>query len=88
MSYEADRVHPVAGTDPIPRSGEAAPGNVAMINVTACPGCALPAIVSDRFTLESTDGPIEHVRTRCIAGHPYLLSLSSDMDACRCPAAR
>jgi hypothetical protein len=31
--------------------------------------CSLPAEVTDRFELESTDGPIEHMSTRCLGGH-------------------
>jgi hypothetical protein len=37
----------------------------------ACPepGCRVPAGVVDRFTLASTDGPVEHVRTWCLEDH-------------------
>jgi hypothetical protein len=31
--------------------------------------CGLPAEVCDRFTVRSTDGPIENVRIRCPSGH-------------------
>jgi hypothetical protein len=34
-----------------------------------CPECALPARIIDRFTLGSTDGPVEHVKTSCPTGH-------------------
>lgn len=34
-----------------------------------CPVCGLPADVIDRFTLDSTGGPVPHLRTRCLAGH-------------------
>lgn len=34
-----------------------------------CPECGLPAEVRDRFVLESTDGPIEHVKTQCVKRH-------------------
>jgi hypothetical protein len=37
--------------------------------LTSCPDCGRPAEVIDRFSLSSTDGPIEHVKTRCITGH-------------------
>lgn len=31
--------------------------------------CLLPAEVQQRYVLESTDGGIEHIRTRCLGGH-------------------
>jgi hypothetical protein len=39
----------------------------------ACPQpeCLAPAQVLDRFTLASTDGPVEHVKTMCLAGHGF-----------------
>ena len=36
-----------------------------------CPQCELPAEVIDRFSLASTDGPIAHVKTACMAGHVF-----------------
>jgi hypothetical protein len=42
------------------------------LELTHCPDCGLPAEVIDRAVLPSTDGPIEHVKTRCITGHWYL----------------
>jgi hypothetical protein len=36
-----------------------------------CPQCDLPAEVIDRFSLASTDGPIAHVKTACMAGHVF-----------------
>jgi hypothetical protein len=36
-----------------------------------CPQCDLPAEVIDRFSLPSTDGPIAHVKTACLAGHVF-----------------
>ena len=36
-----------------------------------CPQCDLPAEVIDRFSLYSTDGPIAHVKTACLAGHVF-----------------
>jgi hypothetical protein len=41
----------------------------AMNDIVSCPACALPASVADRFSLASTDGPIEHVRVSCAGGH-------------------
>jgi hypothetical protein len=31
--------------------------------------CGLPARIADRFTLESTDGPLDCATTRCPHGH-------------------
>jgi hypothetical protein len=41
--------------------------------VIPCPDpvCPAPARVVDRFVLESTDGPIEHVKTYCHNGHGF-----------------
>lgn len=33
------------------------------------PGCIQTAEVFGRHTLFSTDGPMPHVKTRCLAGH-------------------
>jgi hypothetical protein len=40
-----------------------------------CPGCGELAEVIDRFVLPSTDGPVEHIRTRCLRRHWYLTPL-------------
>lgn len=42
-----------------------------------CPECGLPAEVLDRFVLESTDGPVEMIKIRCIKGSPFLMPVSS-----------
>jgi hypothetical protein len=34
-----------------------------------CPTCALPAEVVDRFVLDGSPHPVEHVKLRCITGH-------------------
>jgi hypothetical protein len=45
-----------------------------------CPGymdkrgaarCGLPAVVEDRYTMASTDGPLESARIRCPRGHYF-----------------
>jgi hypothetical protein len=45
-----------------------------------CPGymdqhgaarCGLPAVVEDRYTMTSTDGPLESARIRCPRGHYF-----------------
>jgi hypothetical protein len=40
------------------------------------PGCPGPAEIVDRAVLESTAGPIEHVRLRCLHRHWFVLPLS------------
>jgi hypothetical protein len=47
------------------------------MDTTTCPQCGAPAEVIDRFVLESTDGPIEHVRVHCVARHWFLASTAS-----------
>jgi hypothetical protein len=44
-----------------------------MPNTIPCPDstCGASAVVVDRWTLESTDGPVAHVRTECARGHVY-----------------
>jgi hypothetical protein len=42
-----------------------------------CPECGLPAEIIDRVMLPSTDGPIEHVKTRCVTG-PWFLVPADD----------
>lgn len=43
------------------------------MDLTTCPECGCPADVVWRDVLESTDGPIEHARIRCLQGHWFLL---------------
>jgi hypothetical protein len=38
------------------------------LELTNCPECGAPAEVIDRFVLPSSDGPVEHVKTRCVTG--------------------
>jgi hypothetical protein len=42
--------------------------------VISCPGCGVPAEIADRFSLPSTDGPVEHVVVDCAAGHHYRMA--------------
>jgi len=64
-----------------------------MVQLSACPEptCNAPAEVTDRFTLESTDGPIEHCKTYCVRRHIFILPVewvarSTVMEAGRLPA--
>lgn len=45
-----------------------------------CPQCDLPAEIVDRFTLASTGGPTEHVKTMCVGGH-WFTPLAADVQA-------
>ncbi|HZC40314.1 MAG TPA: hypothetical protein VE343_06535 [Streptosporangiaceae bacterium] len=42
-----------------------------MLTILSCPGCGVPAEVTDRFSLPGTDGPVSHIALRCAAGHCY-----------------
>jgi hypothetical protein len=44
-----------------------------MIDMTICPECGEPAEVQDRSVLESTSGPVEHVKVMCVRRHWFLL---------------
>jgi hypothetical protein len=41
---------------------------------TPCPECGRPAEVLYRTTLASTDGPVEHLKTRCAEGHWFFMA--------------
>lgn len=43
------------------------------MDTTACPQCGMLAEVLWRTCLDSTDGPVEHARTQCLARHVFLL---------------
>jgi hypothetical protein len=47
-----------------------------MIDLTTCPECGGAAEVEDRSALFSTDGPMEHVRLRCIRRHWFLMPVA------------
>lgn len=44
-----------------------------MFTTTSCPECGQPAEVIERFILNSTAGPVEHIRALCIARHHFLM---------------
>ncbi len=46
-----------------------------MLIVIACPECEFPAEVTDRFSLTSTDGPVDCVALSCMAGHHFRMPL-------------
>jgi hypothetical protein len=46
------------------------------MELTTCPDCGALAEVVWRAALESTDGPVEHAKVNCVAGHWFLLPSS------------
>lgn len=41
--------------------------------LVSCPECGLPAEIVDRWELDSTEGPLAHVKTLCVRRHWFLL---------------
>jgi hypothetical protein len=37
----------------------------------SCPDCSVPAEITERFSLPSTDGPVDHIALCCAAGHHF-----------------
>lgn len=46
------------------------------MDFTICPDCAAIAEIQERRVLESTDGPVEHARVRCLNRHWFLLPVA------------
>ena len=46
-----------------------------MLTVISCPACSVPAEVTERFSLPSTDGPVPHVALSCAAGHHFRMAV-------------
>lgn len=42
------------------------------LQLTGCPACGACAEIEHRSVLESTDGPIEHVKLRCVNRHWFM----------------
>jgi len=38
-----------------------------------CPACGLPAEITDRFVLDGSPGPVEHVKVVCVSRHWFTL---------------
>ncbi len=51
------------------------------MELTTCPECGAVAHVEQRHVLESTDGPIEHAKIRCVTGHWFFLSVAALAEA-------
>jgi len=45
-----------------------------MLLLIPCPECDVPAEITDRFSLPSTDGPVEHIVVQCAAGHYFRMA--------------
>lgn len=58
----------------------------APLQLTSCPECGSPAEIERRWVLESTSGPIEHVKVRCIRKHWFAMPSSVLDDVCVRPA--
>ena len=56
------------------------------MDTTTCPECGATAEVTDRWALESTGGPMEHVKIQCVRRHWFLMPTA--MLAERKPATR
>ena len=46
------------------------------MDLTVCPECDELAEVQWRAVMESTDGPVEHAKVRCVRRHWFLLPVS------------
>jgi hypothetical protein len=42
-----------------------------MPTLVSCPDCGVPAQITERFCLPSTDGPVDHIAVHCAAGHHF-----------------
>jgi hypothetical protein len=46
-----------------------------LLTVISCPDCGVPAEVTERFSLLSTDGPVKHLALSCAAGHHFRMAV-------------
>jgi hypothetical protein len=42
--------------------------------LVSCPDCGVPAEITERFCLPSTDGPVDHIGLHCAAGHHFRMA--------------
>ena len=45
-----------------------------MLTLISCPDCDVPAEITERFSLPSTDGAVDHIVLRCAAGHHFRMA--------------
>lgn len=50
-----------------------------MPDTIPCPECGAPATITERFRLDSTDGPVEHLKTGCVNNH-WLTPLAEQVE--------
>jgi hypothetical protein len=50
------------------------PGGRTVLTVKSCPDCDAPAEITERFSLPSTDGAVDHIVVRCAAGHCFRMA--------------
>ncbi|MGH3799089.1 MAG: hypothetical protein ACRDTD_02970 [Pseudonocardiaceae bacterium] len=43
------------------------------LDIVACPECSMTAVLQRGGRLESTDGPVDHVRITCVNRHWFLM---------------
>jgi len=46
------------------------------MELTSCPECGATASIDERHVLESTDGPVEHAKVRCVTGHGFFMPVA------------
>jgi len=54
-----------------PDTGPGRGGPGVSVRLVPCPECELPAEITERFWLDSTDGPVLHVCVTCVDGHYF-----------------
>ena len=42
-----------------------------MLTLISCPDCGVPAEITERFSLPSTHGPVDHIALHCARGHHF-----------------
>jgi hypothetical protein len=50
------------------------PGGSTVQTALPCPDCDVPAEITERFSLPSTDGAVDHVVVRCAVGHCFRMA--------------
>jgi hypothetical protein len=60
---------------PIALSSAAAGGASSAPSLIPCPACGLPAEITERFTLASTNGPVDHIAMACVVGHLFRMAV-------------
>src|SRR5215467_7780870 len=67
---------PVAGSVPTSANRHAVSWEGrTLLTVIPCPDCGVPAEVTERFSLSSTDGPVRHVALSCATGHHFRMAV-------------